>query len=86
MDETMLASFYDELEKMAESNAAVSSSPAVGEPASVSSGIDVTKAIKSSSKSPVKPTNYSVVHNQSAQAAVGTANAAKAVPPPPVRA
>jgi hypothetical protein len=58
----------------------------LGKPASISTGIDVSKSIQSASKSPTKPTNYSVVHNQSAQAAVGTADAAKAVAPPPVRA
>lgn len=83
----MLASFVDELMKIAASNQVTSSSlPALGKPAPVPSGINVAKSISSSSKSPTKPTNYSVVHNTEPMAATGTADAAKSVPPPPVRA
>jgi hypothetical protein len=84
MDKVMLASLLDELMKIATVNTAVSS--AIGKPASVSSGISATKSIQAASKSPTKPTNYTVVHNQTPVAATGTADSSKAVPPPPVRA
>lgn len=79
----MLASFLDELTKIAEANAVTS---ALGKPASLTSGVSVTKTISSATKSPTKPTNYSVVHNTNPVAATGTADAAKSVQPPPVRA
>lgn len=84
MDQVMLASFFDELTKIATANVAVSA--ALGKPAPVTEGMSVTKSIASASKSPTKPTNYTVVHNKTPVAATGTADSSKAVPPPPVRA
>lgn len=88
MNQVMLDSFFNELEKIAASNTVTTSQsvPALGSPAPLASGVNVSKSIASASKSPTKPTNYSVVHNQSPMAATGTAAGVKAAPPPPVRA
>jgi hypothetical protein len=85
MNDVMLVSFFDELHKIAESNSVVAGT-SIGKPAPVASGMSVTKQIGSASRSPTKPTNYTVVHNQSPEAALGTADSSKAVLPPPVRA
>lgn len=85
MNETVLASFLDELEKIATTNVVTSKGSALGKPAPVSTGPNVAKQIGAASKSPVKPTNYTVVHNQSPVAATETAAGIKAAPPPPVR-
>lgn len=79
----MLAALMDELEKIA-GNAALPgfADSAIGKPASISEGSKVTTTLKPQTK----PTNYSVVHNQSPMAATGTADASKSAPPPPVRA
>lgn len=85
MDDVMLASFFSEMRKIAESNSVVAGT-SIGKPAPISTGMNISKQIGSASKAPTKPTNYSVVHNQSPEAALGTADSSKAVLPPPVRA
>lgn len=86
MNDVMLASFFDELMKIATANVvAAAGASALGKPAPTTKGVNVVKSIASASKSPTKPTNYTVVHNQTPVAATGTADPSKAVPPPPVR-
>jgi hypothetical protein len=79
MDTVMLASFFDELEKIA-GNAALSGT-GIGKPASLPDGFTATGQMKS----PVKSTNYTVMHNAPRTAAPDTTAPSKAEPPPPVR-
>lgn len=80
--EQMLASFQDELRKIA-ANAVVAPATQnlVAKPASTSIGPRTSTSIKAMNK----PTNYSVVHNSQPGAAEGTTDEIKSVPPPPVR-
>lgn len=81
MDPMMLASFFDELHKIAANAAVGVVDSAIGKPASITEGSKATSTLK-----PItKPTNYSVVHNQTRTADMNTAAGSKAVPPPPVR-
>jgi hypothetical protein len=83
MDDVMLASFADELTKIA-ANVALKglSSSAIGKPASLTQ----TTKVQGTLKPDTKTTNYTVVHNYQPKAALGTADGSKVVPPPPVRA
>jgi hypothetical protein len=81
MDPVMLASLIDELTKIAANVVAGGVDSAIGKPASITQGSKVTTTMK-----PItKPTNYSVVNNQTRTADMNTAAGSKAVPPPPVR-
>jgi len=86
MDSVMLASFMDELTKIAANKAIgpVTSNIAVSsptKPATVTTGQKPSTSLKSE----VKSTNYTVVNSQPPRAAQGTAAQSKAVTPPPVR-
>ena len=79
----MLASLMDELEKISGNTTLPGfGASAIGKPASIATAAKATTSMKP----PTKPTNYSVVHNQSPMAATGTADGTKSMPPPPVRA
>lgn len=78
----MLASFTDEMNKIAgNSTWQSSSSNLLAKPASVTTG----PSSKMTMKAEVKPTNYSVVHSDQTEAAYGSSAGVKSVPPPPVR-
>ena len=84
LNKEMLTGFFDELRKMGAGNYASPMSMGQGsnivtQPAFPTSGINKPSPA-------VKPTNYSIVHNQSPMAADTSAPASsKAEPPPPVR-
>lgn len=81
----MLASFFDELSKIAaakESFGVSYSSNVTAKPASVSIG---PRKISTSPKTEAKPTNYTMVHSQQPEAAYGSSAGVKSIPPPPVR-
>jgi hypothetical protein len=77
----MLASFTDEMSKIAGSVYGDSSSNVIAKPAPVATGPKAPKRMKPE----VKSTNYSMVHSQQPEAAYGSATGSKSVPPPPVR-
>ena len=80
MDLTMLHSFLDELEKMAQIE--LSQNPlAQSNPMGAASG----PKPKTSLKPQQKGTNYSVVNTQAPAVAFNSAAGSKSVPPPPVR-
>jgi len=82
MREQMLASFCDELRKIAVNSMSTETSSNIEvKPASTSNGPRVATNMKAMTK----PTNYSMVHNSQPEAAQGTADESKSVPPPPVR-
>ena len=78
----MLNAFNDELNKIA-ANVAFGQSSAniVAKPAATTIGPQVSTKVKTE----VKPTNYTMVHNQVPEAASGLPSGEAAVPPPPVR-
>ena len=85
----MLASFTDELQKIAEGNVMSAAKPAIGGMGSnvvgsplPSTGISKTPAAK---PAPAKSTNYSMVHSTAPMAAYSAGAAAKMVPPPAVK-
>lgn len=81
MDPVMLASFMDECTKIAANLVVGGMSSSIGKPASITQGTKASSTLK-----PItKPTDYSVVHNQTRTADMNTAAETKAVPPPPVR-
>lgn len=86
MDRVMWASFLDEFVKIGANVFTAGASATKNiisgmKPAAQSTGAK----IKSTLKTDMKPTNYSVVHSTEPAAAYGAASASKAVPPPPVR-
>lgn len=80
MDVTMLASFIDELRKIAANTAAPEVS--VAKPAQLTFGSKPSSAMKTE----VKPTDYSKVNTEPREAGYGTSMGLKSVPPPPIRA
>jgi hypothetical protein len=86
MDRVVWASFLDEFVKIS-ANVMMAGVKATKnivsgmKPAAQSTG----PKIKSTLKTNLKPTNYSVVHSTEPAAAYGAASASKSVPPPPVR-
>ena len=95
MDKVMLASFTDELQKIAEGNVAAAVKPSIGGMGSnavarplTSHGIgkSQTQTTRGNEKpKPIKPTNYSMVHSNAPTAALNAGSNFKMVPPPPVR-
>jgi hypothetical protein len=89
METRMLASFTDELQKIAEGNAAEPVKPlvgglganVVGKPLPTSG---LAKGNTSLTPKPARPTNYTMVHSNAPMAAFDGGSALKAVPPPPV--
>lgn len=85
----MLASFTDELQKIAEGNAvqppvAVAGglgSNAVGKPLPTPG---IAKGTSLSKPKPAQPTNYTMVHSNAPMAAFDGGTSVKSVPPPPV--
>jgi hypothetical protein len=80
MDEMVLASFLDELDKIA-ANVATTDVSGV-KPAAIPS---LTKTISPATKPQTKATNYATINTQAPLAAPGVASGSKSVPPPPVR-
>lgn len=89
MESRVLASFLDELEKIAEGNVADPVKPAVSGASNIvakpPSTPGIPKAPATGKAQAAKPTNYSIV-NSNAPMAVTTVAAGKAVPPPPILA
>lgn len=90
MDSVMLASFTDELQKIAEGNVVNLSKPVVGGMGSNIVGKPlpspgIGKVELGGAPKPAKPTNYSMVHSNAPMAAFDTGSGSKSVPPPPVR-
>jgi len=94
MDMVMLASFADELQKIAEGNMANPAKSAVGDMGSnavakplTSPGIGTSQTqtnLGAEKPKPIKPTNYSMVHSTAPMAAFNAGAGSKMVPPPPV--
>jgi hypothetical protein len=87
MDERMLASFTDELQKIAEGNVMKFTKPAVGGMGGnvigkplPSSGIGKGNSLPK--PKPAQPTNYTMVHSNAPMAATGIGDAVKSTPPP----
>lgn len=93
MDSVMLASFQDELCKIAEGNVAAPVKTGIGDMGSnvvgkplTSSGIGKSDtSVNFGKPKPLKPTNYSMVHSNAPMAAFDAGAGSKMVPPPPVR-
>ena len=95
MDTVMLASFTDELQKIAEGNVASPMKPAIGGLGSNAMGKPLTSpgigtsqtqtSLGAEKPKPIKPTNYSMVHSNAPMAAFNAGAGSKMVPPPPVR-
>lgn len=86
----MLASFVDELKKIAEGNVAEPAKPTVGGfggniAAKPMPSPGIGKSMSSTKPGPAKTTNYTMVHSTAPMAALGAGEGAKAMPPPPVR-
>lgn len=85
----VMEAFFDELEKIAAENLAATppqlSGVTVPSPATKPASISTGAKPKTSLKTDVKTTDYSVVNKATPMAAHGAATAAKSVPPPPVR-
>lgn len=87
MESRMLASFTDELQKIAEGNAAEPVKPLVGGLGSNVVGkplptSGLPKGNVSLSAKPARPTNYTMVHSNAPMAAFDGGAAVKSVPPP----
>ena len=90
MDSTMVASFMDELQKIAEGNVAEPAKALVGgmganvmaKPLSTPGIGKATGAVK---PGPAKTTNYTMVNSIAPSAAWGAGTSTNMVPPPPVR-
>lgn len=87
MNSVVLASFIDELSKIAGANVASPFKMTAGHNVmtgltTTKSGLPKTPGLKAA---PAKPTNYSIVHSEAPSAAYGSALSSKSVPPPPVR-
>lgn len=80
MDPVMLASFVDEITKIAGTTAIKGTSSAFGKPASFSQAVTSKGALKPQTKM----TDYTTVHTNVRPVVASTADASKAVPPPPV--
>jgi hypothetical protein len=79
LDETVLASFFDEMRKIAMSSTV--NTIKTTKPAPISTGSKVTVTMKPGKQT----TNYSNVNTETPEAAYGLATGSKSVPPPPVR-
>ena len=80
MDEMVLVSFLDELDKIAANVAAADVSGV--KPAPIPS---LSKTVSPAVKPQTKATNYATINTQAPMAASGVASGSKSVPPPPVR-
>lgn len=89
MDRRVLASFADEFAKISMASNVVAPLR-IGGPTNVAVGSTPKSTFKPFNPKTVtgsKPTNYSIVHNQSPPAAYGSAGStSKSLPPPPVKA
>jgi len=82
MDDVMLNSFLDELEKISAALTETSQNPlAQSNPMGAASGPKPATTMKAQQKG----TNYSIVNTQAPAAAFNSAVSSKSVPPPPVR-
>lgn len=89
MESRMLASFADELQKIAEGNVAEPAKPLVGGLGSNVVGKPlptpgIPKGTSQLSPKPARPTNYTMVHSNAPMAAFEGGNSVKSIPPPPV--
>jgi hypothetical protein len=90
MDARMLASFTDELMKLAAGNVISSDKPEVGGMGSNIVGkplpsTGIAKGTSSARPKPAQTTNYTMVHSDAPLAAVDAGASTKSVPPPLVR-
>jgi hypothetical protein len=90
MDSVMMASFADELRKIAAGNVTDITKPVVGGMGSNIVGKPlpspgIGKGMAAAKPAPAKPQNYSMVHSNAPMAAFDAGAGSKSVPPPPVR-